>query len=151
MVVGACIVALIFPGESALERRVAQCFPVQSIVAVEPSWRTLNYAEAGGRMAFQSRHSFIDSRFDIFEHNGVMLNYLRAMGLQDSLEILDQYRIDHVLILDTMPLSYLLEHTASWRVIRTEKIAGGTCVTFMRIANAEIGAGAPGAASPGPR
>ena len=151
VVVGACIVAFLFPSESALERQVAQFFPVHSIAAVDPSWRTLNYAEAGGRMAFQSRPSFIDSRFDIFEHNGVMLDYLRATDLQDSLQILDQYRIDHVLILDTMPLSYLLEHTAGWRVIRTEKIAGGTCVTFARIANAEIGAGAPGAASPEPR
>ena len=148
VVVGACIVALIFPSESALERRVEQFFPVHSIAAVEPSWRTLNYAEAGGRMAFQSRPSFIDSRFDIFEHNGVMLDYFRVMGLSDPLKILDQYQIDHVLIRDTMPLSYLLEHAPGWRVIRMEKIAGGTCVTFARTANAEIGAGAPGVASP---
>lgn len=138
--VGACLVAFIFPSEAALQKRVAQFFPVSSVAAVEPSWRTLNYAEVGGRMAFQSRPSFIDSRFDIFEHDGIMLDYLRAMGLQDSLQILDQYRIDHVLILNTMPLSYLLEHTAGWRVIRTEKIAGGTCLTFARTANSGVGA-----------
>jgi hypothetical protein len=129
------IVAYIFPSNSALERRAAQFFPVESVAAVQPSWRTFNYAEAGGRMAFQSRASFIDSRYDIFEHYGVMLDYFRVMGLSDSLKILDQYRIDHVLVLDTMPLSYLLEHTPGWQVIRTERIAGGTCVTFARTAN----------------
>lgn len=133
--VGACIVALIFPSEAALEKRVAQFFPVQSISAIEPSWRTLNYAEAGGRMAFQSRTSFIDSRYDIFEHNGVMLDYFRVMGLIDPLKILDQYGVDHVLVMDAMPIAYALGHTAGWRVIRTERIAGGTCLTFAKTGN----------------
>ncbi|MGB8095581.1 MAG: hypothetical protein WCF17_00400 [Terracidiphilus sp.] len=147
----ACVVAFIFPSQSALEKRVAHFFPVDSVAAVEPSWRTFNYAEVGGMMAFQSRSSFIDSRFDIFEHNGVMLDYLKVTYLRDSLKILDQYRIDHVLVLDTMPLSYLLQHQPGWRVIRTEKIAGGACVTFARTGNSEVPAGASGIASLEPR
>ena len=128
------VVAFIFPSEASLEKRAAHFFPVDSIAAVEPTWRTFNYAEAGGRMAFQSRSSFIDSRYDIFEHNGVLLDYLKVTYLRDPLRILDQYRIDHVLVLDTMPLSYLLQHTPGWQVVRTEKVEDGTCLTFARVA-----------------
>lgn len=133
--VAACIVVLIFPSEEALEKRVGHYFPVESIAAIEPSWRTFNEAEAGGRMAFQGRLSFIDSRFDIFEHSGVLLDYLRVMSLRDSPALLDRYHVDHVLVLDAAPLSALLQHTPGWRVIRTERVDDGAYLTFARTAD----------------
>ena len=49
-------------------------------------------------MTFQSKPGFIDSRFDIFEHEGVLADYLKAMYLVSSFEVLDKHRIDHVLL-----------------------------------------------------
>src|ERR1035437_2916682 len=38
-------------------------------------------------------------------------------------QILDKYRIDYVLLSPQRPLTYLLEHTGSWRPIYTAKVA----------------------------
>lgn len=132
----ACIVAFLFPSERALQQHVAHSFPVNSIAAVQPSWRTFNFSDIGGRMAFQSKSSFIDPRYDIFEHRGVMLDYLKAMSSIDTLAILDRYRIDHVLIPEPTPLAYLLQHTPGWQVVSTEKLPGGAYLTFARISAA---------------
>jgi len=128
----ACVIAFLFPSERALETRVAQSFPLNSIAAVQPSWRTLNSSHIGGRMAFESKSTFIDSRYDIFEHRGIMLDYLKAVSSIDTLEILDHYRIDHVIIPEPTPLAYLLQHTPGWQIVSTEKLPGGAYVTFAR-------------------
>jgi hypothetical protein len=77
----------------------------------------------------------------------VLRDYLKVMYVFDSLRILDEYRIDHVLILDTMPLGYLLQHTPGWRVIKSEKSNDGNCLTFARVPPPETtsasSAGAP--------
>jgi hypothetical protein len=132
----ACVIAFLFPSKRALETRVAQSFPLNSIAAVQPSWRTLNSSHIGGRMAFDFKPTFIDSRYDIFEHRGVMLDYLKAISSIDTLEILDRYRIDHVLIPEPSPLAYLLQHTPGWQVIGSEKLPIGQYVMFARASGA---------------
>ena len=62
-------------------------------------------------MTFLSKPDFIDSRFDIFEHQGVLADYLKTMYLISPLEVFDKYHIDHVLVTDTMPVAYLLKRT----------------------------------------
>ena len=47
-------------------------FPMQTIAAIQPSWRTYDWDYVGGMMAFESKPSFIDTRFDSFEHLGIM-------------------------------------------------------------------------------
>ena len=128
------LVVFMFPSEAMLQKRAAQFFPVNSIAAIQPSWRTFNDADVGGRMAFESKPSFIDSRYDIFEHRGVMLDYLKVSYLVDPLKTLDRYQIDHVLIRQVTPLGYLLQHTPGWRVISSERVEDGTYLTFARAA-----------------
>lgn len=129
------LVVFMFPSEAMLEKRAAQFFPVNSIAAIQPSWRTFNDADVGGRMAFQSKPSFIDSRYDIFEHRGVMLDYLKVTYLVDPLKILDRYKIDHVLIRGATPFGYLLKHTPGWQVISSERVEDGTYLTFAKTAD----------------
>ena len=140
-----CVIGFLFPSETTLEKKLGTFFPMQSIAAIQPSWRTFNYDELGGRMAFDSRSAYIDSRFDTFEHHGVLKDYLSAMYILEPLKVLDQYRIDHVLMMDTMPLAYLLTRTPGWHEIKREKIGEGICITFAR---APIAATNPSAASP---
>src|SRR5262249_46977084 len=107
-------VAIMFPSEKKLQSKLAGEFPLQSIRAIQPEWRTFNWDYVGGMMAFESKPTLIDSRLDTFEHHGVLQNYLGAMNLSQPLEVLDHYRVDHALLLDGQPLAYLLQHTPGW-------------------------------------
>jgi hypothetical protein len=71
----------------------------------------------------------IDSRVDVFERNGVLADYLHAIRIEDSLQILDKYSIQYVLFENHRPLSYLLRHTPGWKVDYEDK----TTVLFERI------------------
>ena len=51
---------------------------------------------------------FLDSQTDIFEHHGVLLDYLKITGLNNSLELLNNYRIGCVLLNSNSELVYLL-------------------------------------------
>ena len=93
---------------------------MQTLASIQPSWRTFNSDHVGGMMTFESKPEFIDSRFDIFEHRGVLAAYLQAMYLVRPLELFDQYKIDHVLVTDKMPVGYLLKHTPGWTLIEQE-------------------------------
>ena len=83
----------------------------------------------GGMMAFLSKPDFIDSRFDIFEHQGVLADYLKTMYVISPLEVFDKYHIDHVLVTNWMPVAYLLKRTAGWTIVKRER-TGAILVTF---------------------
>jgi hypothetical protein len=126
MVAGAiCVMVFTFPREAALRSRLALMFPLQTIRSVQPSWRTMNWDHLGGMMDLESKPNAIDSRLDSFDHYGVLPDYLNMMNGQNSLEVLAKYRIDHVLVQEAMPLSYLLQRTPGWRLISREKSLDG--------------------------
>ena len=58
---------------------------------------------------------FIDSRIDIYEYSGVFADYLDAIGVKNTLEILDKYHIRYVLYQQESPVAYLLMHNAGWK------------------------------------
>jgi hypothetical protein len=133
MVIAAALtVLLIFPSEKKMENKLATFFPLQTIQSIQPSWRTFNSAYVGGMMTFDSKPTFIDSRFDVFEHRGVLAGYLQAMYVVRPIEVLDQYQIDHVLITDATPLAYLLKHTQGWTTVGREETANDLYVIFAR-------------------
>jgi hypothetical protein len=144
MVVAALIViASIFPSEKKLTTKLQTFFPMRSIAAIQPTWRTFDSDFVGGMMTFQQKPDFIDSRFDVFEHHGVLADYLKAMYLLSPLEVFDRYHIDHVLVTDSMPDAYLLKHTAGWTLIRREKTGDEMYVTYARTPGAPAGSVAP--------
>jgi hypothetical protein len=132
--VGAAALAFlfIFPSEKKLDTKLGTFFPLQTLNSIQPSWRTFNADVVGGMMTFESKPDFIDSRFDIFEHRGVLAAYLQVMYVLRPLEILDQYKIDHVLVTDDMPVAYLLKRTPGWTVIDREKAGSDDYVMFAR-------------------
>lgn len=133
MVAGAAGVFIyMFPSEVAMQKKLGTFFPMDSIAAIQPTWRTFNYDTFGGMMAFQSKPSYIDSRFDTFEHHGEFADYLRVMYGVRTLEIFDKYRIDHVLMQENDAPSYTLSRTPGWTVVKREKTADGNYLTFAR-------------------
>jgi hypothetical protein len=115
-----CVVAWYFPTQGELQKGMAANFPLQSIASVQSSWRTLNQEHLGGIMDFDSKPTFIDTRWDTFEHHGIVKDFLDILHSHDSISLLDKYRIDHVLLRQEEPLTYLLERTPGWTVLNTE-------------------------------
>jgi hypothetical protein len=122
--------AIMFPSEKKLQAKLDGEFPLQIIRAIQPGWHTFNWDYLGGMMAFEARPSLIDSRLDTFEHHGVLQNYLGAMNLSQPVEVLQNYRVDHALLLEGQPLAYLLQHTSGWTIQRRERTDAGAFLLF---------------------
>ena len=73
-------------------------------------------------MDFNLKPTFIDTRWDTFEHHGVFNDYLDIFRLRNALPLLEKYRIDHALLLKDQPLTYVLERTPGWSVLRVEGV-----------------------------
>jgi hypothetical protein len=114
------IIAYFFPTEARLQKSLAAQYPLQTIAAIQPSWRTFNQDALGGIMDFDSKPTFFDTRYDTFEHHGVLADNLGIVHLLRPLNIFDKYRIDHVLIHADSPLSFLMESAPGWQVLRRE-------------------------------
>ena len=136
--VTACMVGVILwylPSRDMLEKGLQKQFPFQLIESVQPTWRTLNDEHIGGIMDFSSKSTFIDTRWDTFEHHGVLKDYLSIFHIQDPLPLLDKYRIDHALVRKNDPLAYVLEHAAGWTILQTESTAGDAYVLLVKPAS----------------
>jgi hypothetical protein len=132
-----CVMLYMFPSEAALSKMVHMMFPVDEIASIQPAWRTLDLDYVGGRMDFQGKSSFIDSRFDSFEHTGVMKDYRSIMMAQNAFELMDKYRVDHALLRDDLPITYLLEHSPGWTVIQREKAWEGEYLLLAKTGNGQ--------------
>lgn len=93
------------------------------LATLPPNSRVLNEYAWGGALILQQPRVpvFIDSRVDIFEYNGTLRDYLDITHLHGTLDLLDHYRITHVLFPPDAPLVYFLEHTGLWEVIHQDK------------------------------
>jgi hypothetical protein len=126
------VVAWFLKPSTKLDERMATDWPLQTIASIQPNWRTLNQEHLGGLMDFNGKPSFIDTRWDIFEHHGEMKDFINILRLHDSLDLLDKYRIDHVLVRQDESLSYLLEHTRGWSILRQEGTGHDQYTLFAR-------------------
>ena len=131
-----CAFVHFFPANAALQNDMATSYPLQSIASIQPSWRTFNSEGVSGMMDFNSKPTFLDSRYDTFEHHGVLRDYLEIQNFHEPLELLDKYRIDHALLVANSPLSLLLEHTPGWRVERREGADDHAYVLFAKLPSA---------------
>jgi hypothetical protein len=113
--------ALRFPSAEYLMRDTMREYPVTAMNYLRefhPQGRVFNDCLWGGFLEWNARHIpvFIDSRIDIFEYNGVFADYLDALGIDKTLEVLDKYHIRYVLFRKHTPVAYLLMHNAGWKV-----------------------------------
>jgi hypothetical protein len=128
-----CAMLIFFPSEASLKKMLGMMFPVQTISTIQPSWRTYDWDYVGGMMAFESKPSFIDTRFDSFEHLGVMKDARSILAGQNAFELMDKYRVDHALVKDDAALADLLEHSTAWRLEKREKAWEGEYLMFAKV------------------
>ncbi len=126
------VIALYFPTQKSLQKEMVARLPLETVASLQPSWRTLNLEGLGGLMDFEGKPSFIDTRYDTFEHHGVLKDFLDIVLMKDPLALLDKYRIDHVLIRKNDALSYLLQRVPGWKAVRTEGSGDDFYILFAR-------------------
>jgi len=122
-----------FPTREYLMRDTVRNYPVQALSYLQqfhPEGRVFNDCLWGGYLIWNARHIpvFIDSRIDIFEYNGVFADYLDAMGVKNTLEVLHKYGIRYVLYRQESSVAYLLMHNSGWKI----DYADGTTVLLER-------------------
>lgn len=121
--IGIC--ALAFPSERMLGEEVANSFPVRAVgfLRGQPQQgHIFNLYQWGGYLEWNlsSVHTFIDSRSDIFEYNGVLKDYLDVAYLNNSEEILERYGVGYVVYPVGTPLIYLLSKSRQWERIYSD-------------------------------
>lgn len=114
------VIAWYFPTSAQMQTGLEKDLPLQLIGSVQPGWRILNQEHLGGIMDFMGKPTFVDTRWDTFEHHGIMQDFIDILHSRDSLKLLDKYKIDHVLLRQEEPLIYWLERTPGWKVVRQE-------------------------------
>ena len=113
-----------FPTEQSLAADTAKTYPaksigyLQSLVQQQPG-RVFNDYLWGGYLDLYCRDVpvFIDSRVDIFEYRGVLKDYLDFTQLNNSLEILDKYKIRYLMLATKSPQAYFVNHVPEWHSI----------------------------------
>lgn len=133
IVVLLAMIARTYPTANRLHTGIAEAFPekaipyVRSLAGRGNLFSNFNW---GGYFEWYAPEvkEFIDPRNDIFEHEGVMTDYLKASKAQDTFAVLDKYQIQHVLLADDSPMAYLLAHNAGW----TRTYDDGQAVGFER-------------------
>jgi len=134
LVILAGLIAWILPNAQAMRAVLGQRYPVTGLAWLKknpPKGRIFSTLEWGGYLNYQDPATpvFMDGRMDLFEHSGVFADYLKAISLDGSLEVLDRYRIESVLLPNGTPLVYLLEHTPEWTVAYRD----GNAVVLVRV------------------
>jgi hypothetical protein len=127
-----------FPSRDQLMRDTIQSYPVKALNYLQhfqPQGRVFNDCLWGGYLIWNVRNIpvFIDSRIDIYEYNGVFADYLDAMGVKNTLEILDKYHVRYVLYRQESGVAYLLLHNSEWKA----RYQDGTTVLLERTALAK--------------
>lgn len=116
-----------FPTEDMLKNGVAERYPTAAVTYVKVHGlpgRTLNHYMWGGYLVWKDSglKTFVDSRSDIYEYEGVLGDYLDMLRLKNSLKVLDKYQIRWVMFPPKEPLSYLLEHSGNWKVVYNDDV-----------------------------
>jgi len=123
-----------FPTNNRLANSVNRDYPTEvlsQLASLPPTEHVLNYYLWGGYLGWKipAFRDFIDSRVDVFEHAGVLQDYLDLLELKNPDAILDKYRIRYVLFPPGEPLTYALEHDHQWKI----DFRGNVCVLFEKI------------------
>jgi hypothetical protein len=117
-----------FPSESTLQAVIDREFPRTALTFMQErhlTGRLFHPYDFGGFIEWQapSLKTFADGRTDIFVYNEVLADFLKITTIENSFELLDKYRIDYVLYTPGSSLSYVLDHSQTWRPLYVDATA----------------------------
>ncbi|HLJ78045.1 MAG TPA: hypothetical protein VKT75_11565 [Acidobacteriaceae bacterium] len=113
------LIAARFPTRTQLDADIAQGFPVKALPylrSISGNGRIFNPHEWGGYLEWYTQApQFIDTRNDIFVHEGTMQDYVRVVQANGAFEVFSNYQIRYVLLADGSSTAYLLRHSPEWK------------------------------------
>jgi hypothetical protein len=111
-----------FPSRSSIERTVVRTFPVDAVnylrqhPAPGPMYNTYGF---GGYLIWTmapENKVFVDGRGDLYEHGGVLADYLHISTIKPgTLQVLQNYGIQSCLLERDEPLGTLLSASPEWK------------------------------------
>ncbi len=115
----ALAMVLAFPAEQTLTAQVNAFFPASAtnyLKANHGAGNIFNQYEWGGYVEWFAPEipTFIDTRTDIFEYNGVLADYFSISTFQNTDDLLDKYSIGYVIYPAGTPLAYYLSKSSRW-------------------------------------
>src|SRR5487761_776794 len=145
------IIVAWFPSSAELNKTLASRYPLDAVSYLKSHKITspmFNDYLWGGYLEWNDPavKTFIDSRVDVFEDAGVFKDYLDAIGIKNSLAVLNKYHIQYVLFSAHEPLVYLLSNNPNWKVSYRSKAA----VLFERVSATQLGTHKLAALRPSP-
>jgi hypothetical protein len=116
------------PSVTQLQKSVEKDYPVEALPYLKShpfQGRVLNFYLWGGYLGWEDDtfKCFIDSRVDIFEYAGVLKDYIDLLGLKQSQEVLDKYKIQYVLFPQDETLTFVLSRDPRWKEIYKGKVS----------------------------
>lgn len=116
------------PSRATLERHIAGQFPRDALVFMERAGingRLFNLFDFGGYIEWHAPRlkTFADGRADIFTYNGVLRDYVDAIAAGRTIEVMDKYRIEYVLIPPGGAVHSALGQSGLWRVLYSDDVA----------------------------
>ncbi len=117
-----------YPSAAQLQQTVDHEYPTAALAFMQRQHiqgRIFNQYGWGGYMEWKTPElkPFIDGRADIFVYNGTFDDHFHATMIDKPMEILDKYRIDYVIMAPQEPLMYVLEHSAAWHILYSDRVA----------------------------
>lgn len=124
-----------FPSNQRINRQLGYEVPTHAVAFLKEHpgvTRMFNNANWGSYLIFAlgpPRKVFIDGRYDIYDYNGVLSDYLAITHIApNTLFLLRKYRVDSCLIHRGSPLATFLEASSRWKQI----YQGDQSVLFVR-------------------
>jgi hypothetical protein len=121
-----------FPTRAALDKTVAQTYPVAALdyLRAHPiPGKILNFYGFGGYLVFSGQPVFIDGRGDLYERSGVFSDYIHLNEFESgSLTVLRNYGISACMLGTKQSLASALSVAPEWRRVYGDD----TSVIFVR-------------------
>jgi hypothetical protein len=121
-----------FPSEAALNKKIADKFPVKAVAYLRahpvPGPMLDSYG-FGGYLVWSGFKVFIDGRSELYERTGVFSDYLQLTHLKPGgLSVLRRYQVQSCLLTRDEPLAIVLAALPDWREVYSDR----TSALFVR-------------------
>jgi hypothetical protein len=121
------------PGNAELKEQADRGYPAKAVVYLRsapagiPMMNDFNW---GGYLLWNAPEIpvFVDTRADVYEQQGVLVDYFDATKLARPSEVLDKYRVGRVAFPAKEPLVALLRQSPDWKVEYEDE----TAIVLMR-------------------
>jgi hypothetical protein len=116
------------PSRQTLDAHIDTQFPRHALafmVREGINGRLFNMFDFGGFIEWHAPRlkTFADGRADIFTYNGVLRDYMDAIWANRTLEVLDKYQIEYVLVPPHGVIPSTLRQTTGWTTVYADEVA----------------------------